>query len=441
MRPTGIPRVALEMALVAQDEAPEGCDVRFCAYDEALPGFAEVPLDELKERAGYSNSNSETLKAPTTKLGDMARAISKAMPGDYGRNINRFRALRQFLKTTKTRLQWQTRTSSEANPRAGLNADGGFYHPFSGGDTWINFGCWWHGRNPEALTEIKAAGCDITTCVLIHDCMPLIYPEYFPVENALDWSDGVGGLRASTDIYLGNSENTCADIREAILGDNGDGFVGAMRLGEDFHSEPVTPEDIEAARAQYGIDRPYVLYCSTIEVRKNHALAFRAWRQLLREQGEDIPLLVFVGNWGWKTRDLKEQFEDSNALAGHLKVLNGVPDKALAGLYAGAAFTIFPSLYEGWGLPVRESQLHGKVCLAAQNSAIVEAGGDLAVYFENDSREDFLRQLRRLLDDDSLLKAQEEKIAAEFEVTTWRASWSGVRAAIEGFAAQGQKGD
>lgn len=424
-RPTGIPRVAMEMALVANETVSLGGSVRYCAWDGALKGFRVVSRGELVERSAHAMSVSAIPQ--TTLAGDIARFVAEVAPGNTGENIDRLRLVQRTIKSTLTSVQRIYRRRGELDPRRGLTRQGIFYTPFSNGDIWVNFGCWWHGRNTEALEAIKSAGMDVKTCVLIHDCMPLMYPEYFPIENSRDWQKGLESLRSSTDLYLCNSENTAKDVREAILAGSVErGKVGCMQLGEQFNKTPLEQWEIDEALSFQGVTRPYVLYTSTIEVRKNHALALRAWRQLLRDRGTDIPLLVFVGNWGWKTKDLKDQLNDSNMLDGHVRVLNGISDRSLAALYDGAEFTIFPSLYEGWGLPVRESQLHGKVCLAARNSAIVEAGGELAVYFENDCREDFLRQVCRLLDNPAQRAAKEAEIKTGFREVTWAEAWSKV---------------
>jgi len=428
-RPTGIPRVALEMALAANETAVPGKSVRYCAWDGALKGFRVVSHAELVEKSAHSMLAAA--KSQTKLVGEIAHFIAAVAPGNTGENIDRFRSVQRTLKSTATKVRRSFRRSDAPDHRRGLSFQGGFYNPFSDGDIWINFGCWWHGRNTEALGAIKSAGTDVKTCVLIHDCMPLMYPEYFPIENSRDWRKGLESLKASTDLYLCNSKNTARDVREAILAGGPEaGKVDCMRLGEQFNKTPLEPSEIEDVLSSHDVTRPYVLYTSTIEVRKNHALALRAWRQLLRDRGPDIPLLVFVGNWGWKTRDLKDQLEDSNMLDGHVRVLNGVSDRSLAALYHDAEFTIFPSHYEGWGLPVRESQLHGKVCLAARNSAIVEAGGDLAVYFENDCREDFLRQVCRLLDDPAERTAKEAEIETGFREVSWAEAWADVVGAI-----------
>jgi hypothetical protein len=121
-----------------------------------------------------------------------------------------------------------------------------------------------------------------------------------------------------------------------------------------------------------------------VESRKNHLLALRAWQKLIERHGEDsIPDLVCIGRLGWNSAAFLREYVFTHGLNGKLSVLSSsVDDRELARFYSHSEFTIYPSDYEGWGLPVSESLAFGKVPVVARNSSLPEAGGDLAVYFE-----------------------------------------------------------
>ena len=127
----------------------------------------------------------------------------------------------------------------------------------------------------------------------------------------------------------------------------------------------------------------YALMVGTIEARKNHLLAFNAWEQLITTHGEqNIPTLICAGKIGWNSEEFQEKLNETNNLNGKIELRSeGVTDAELAQLYRNAAFTIYPSNYEGWGLPVSESLIFGIPVVAADNSSLPEAGGDLACYF------------------------------------------------------------
>jgi hypothetical protein len=112
-------------------------------------------------------------------------------------------------------------------------------------------------------------------------------------------------------------------------------------------------------------------------------LAFNAWEQLIATHGEqNIPKLICAGRIGWNSEEFLERLKATNNLNGKIELRSeGVTDAELAQLYRNAAFTIYPSNYEGWGLPVSESLMFGTPVVAADNSSLPEAGGDLACYF------------------------------------------------------------
>ena len=140
------------------------------------------------------------------------------------------------------------------------------------------------------------------------------------------------------------------------------------------------PDDFPTAPSPW--PRPYSLFVGTIEARKNHALAFGAWKRLVDRHGRDaVPDLVCIGRLGWHADDFLRAMTETAGLNGKVFVLtSSVPDFELAQFYRHALFSIYPSRYEGWGLPVSESLAFGVPVIAADNSSIREAGGDAAIY-------------------------------------------------------------
>ena len=121
--------------------------------------------------------------------------------------------------------------------------------------------------------------------------------------------------------------------------------------------------------------------CRRIERRKNHDILYRAWLRLI-EAGCTIPNLVFVGMRGWGVDDLLSDLARDRRIRGRIHVLQTVSDTELAMLYDRCLYTVYPSLYEGWGLPVVESFAFGKFCLCSNAGSLPEAGGDLAEYLD-----------------------------------------------------------
>jgi glycosyltransferase involved in cell wall biosynthesis len=161
--------------------------------------------------------------------------------------------------------------------------------------------------------------------------------------------------------------------------------------------------------------RPYALFVGTVEARKNHLLALHAWRDLVDRHGpEAVPDLVCIGRLGWHAEDFLAEYVASSGLDGKVSLLStSVSDADLARFYAHAEFTVYPSRYEGWGLPVSESLAFGRLPVVAYNSSLPEAGGDLAAYFASDDLADLVRVLETRALDPRARRAAEERIAAE----------------------------
>lgn len=163
--------------------------------------------------------------------------------------------------------------------------------------------------------------------------------------------------------------------------------------------------------------RPYALFVGTIEGRKNHILALNAWKQL-----DNPPDLVCVGRLGWNANEFLDEYLATNGLNGTVSLLDsGVTDQELHNLYQHALFTIYPSTYEGWGLPVSESLAFGKVTIVADNSSLREAGGDLANYFENNNLEDFVAVLiQQALNTTKRIQREQQIASAPLNFVTWQ---------------------
>jgi hypothetical protein len=167
------------------------------------------------------------------------------------------------------------------------------------------------------------------------------------------------------------------------------------------------------------------LLVGTVESRKNHALALAAWERLIERRGaEMVPDLVCVGRLGWHADEFLDAYVRTGGLGGKVSVLpSSVPDAELASFYAHAEFTVYPSRYEGWGLPVSESLAFGRLPVVADNSSLPEAGRDLAVYFESDNVDDLVRVLEAEALDAQARAGHEARISAD---TTPPITWQHV---------------
>jgi hypothetical protein len=134
-----------------------------------------------------------------------------------------------------------------------------------------------------------------------------------------------------------------------------------------------------------------------------------------------VPDLVCIGRLGWHADEFLREYVATGGLGGKVSVLStSVSDADLARFYAHADFTVYPSRYEGWGLPVSESLAFGRLPVVAHNSSLPEAGGDLAAYFRSDDVDDLVHVLETRALDQAARREQEQRIAEEWsDAVSW----------------------
>ncbi len=166
----------------------------------------------------------------------------------------------------------------------------------------------------------------------------------------------------------------------------------------------------------------FVLCVGTLESRKNHAYLYQVWKRLTEANGANTPKLVLVGRLGWHIELFQRFLRTSNSLNGRIVHITEVSDRELQELYRRALFTVFPSLYEGWGLPVGESLDYGKLPVASGVTSMPEVGLDWALYIDPFNIDDGFRQINELVNDRAKLQQLEQRIVGEYEPLSWHAA-------------------
>jgi alpha-1,3-rhamnosyl/mannosyltransferase len=167
------------------------------------------------------------------------------------------------------------------------------------------------------------------------------------------------------------SEATAADLRR--LYPRCAERVVVIPNGVDPDFQPATPEAIAATRAELGCPRGYVLYAGTLEPRKNVNRLLDAWQELHHPGAVDLPL-VLAGPYGWASRALAGRL---TALADHgVRYLGPLPRSVLVATMQAATLFVYPSLYEGFGLPAAEAMACGVPVVASDTAALAEVVGD-----------------------------------------------------------------
>lgn len=234
---------------------------------------------------------------------------------------------------------------------------------------------WIHIDVAAVLDQRDAAGSRFVA--ICHDIIPLLFPQWFSDADVLAFRRHFEQVFARADRVLFTSRRTAEDVVSWCV-ENGIACAGhrIVPLGADTFPETVPaalPPPLEAGR--------FAVFVSTVEPRKNHAMLVEAWRGLLRDGTVSRTgfKLVFVGRKGWKMGDFFDTIANDPELAGTVIHLQGIGDDVLAALYRDAAFCLYPSIYEGYGLPPIEALARGKALIASTGGPIPELVGDFAI--------------------------------------------------------------
>ena len=181
---------------------------------------------------------------------------------------------------------------------------------------------------------------------------------------------------------------------------------------------PADPLEALDARRRLGVGAEFLLAVGTIEPRKNLSTLLRAFESLVRAEPRRDLQLVVAGKPGWLNREFFSEVNASEA-RGRVRFTGYLPDEDLRALYSSCRAFVFPSLYEGFGLPVLEAMACGAPVVCSHIRALEETAGDAALFFEPRDAEALARALASLLDDEEArrrLSSAGMRRAAEF---TW----------------------
>jgi glycosyltransferase involved in cell wall biosynthesis len=351
-------------------------------------------------------------------LGDVFRAQVHVLRAIRDLFVNIWRWVRPARKPVYI-LELAPEPGSDEPPQAApLDTALLLDHPvgFSPGDILLSTGATWQFHTYHARIDRLKHGTGVIFAAFVHDMVPILFPEW-SVKHTTDafelWAREV---LPRADILFTNSDATARDVA-AFARQNALPIPPAIKLpmGKSFVAQQDLPPPLHPNK--------FVLFVSTIEPRKNHAATLRLWRRLLqRLPTEMVPDLVFAGRVGWLARDVIGQAENADWLGGKLRLIEAPSDAELASLYRDCFFTIYPSFYEGWGLPVTESLGFGKPVAASNKGSIPEAGGEFCAYFDPDDLNDAERVVRGLIEHPERVASLEAKIAAKFRPPGWDAT-------------------
>lgn len=421
---------------IESEQAP----IRFCRFEmsagylEVEPAIVREVLSRIEGKAGVK---AEARSVPTpVRLPFEQRAKARLLRvinrlpvtmriALFRFAIRRKEAFRAALRAYRelrnaVRLFWQPPAGAAALPLQ-LNRGAAVERPavpFAPGDVYLSMGLDWDQKDLAYLYAQKRA-LGFKVLLFCYDVIPVKLPHLCVGDVAASFAHYFANVAWCADEILCISECTRSDLR-LLLAELGTPQppLSVIKLGCLL---PALAADLVSRDVAEVLGRPYILFVSTIERRKNHETLYRAYTRLLDQGEKDLPLLVFVGMPGWGVQDLMADLSFDHRTRDLIKVLNHVADADLAMLYRQALFTVFPSLYEGWGLPVAESLAAGKFCLASRAASIPEVGGDLIEYVDPWDVPAWAERLHFYISRPDAVAERESRIREVYRPTSWPA--------------------
>jgi alpha-1,3-rhamnosyl/mannosyltransferase len=274
--------------------------------------------------------------------------------------------------------------------------------------------------------------CAVPTLATVHDLSVLLHPEWHPAERVAQYERHWPRAVRQCGHFLAVSEFTRQEMLRIL-------HLSPERVTRVYNGvrpglAPLPPEETAASLRRLKLPADYLLCVSTVEPRKNLRMLLRAYCGLDSALRASWPL-VLVGNWGWNAAGVVQYLDDEARHRGVLHV-GYVADRDLAALYNGARALLFPSLYEGFGLPAVEMLACGGAVLASTAGAVAEVVGPHAHLIDPADEAGWRDAMRRLVRDEDWRRSLRKGAADWGQSFTWarcaEESWRVYRALAAG---------
>ena len=305
-----------------------------------------------------------------------------------------------------------------SNRGSHASVSGGVVVSFAEGDTVIIPGAFWIYPIDE-LTKIKN-NYQVSFCGIMYDLVPILTPQFVAEVTITGFESNLSKALGLFDKWFAISENTKQDLLKVAteyktMTEKIDAEV--IHLGVDSPDE--IKDDTRFTPDLGGLlseNKKFSLFVSTVEARKNQSLVYLA-HKLVNDSKQAAFPTVIVGKRGWLSDDIIHIITNDPDVKDKIIWLERVDDRTLRWLYRNCSFTVYPSFYEGWGLPVAESLAIGKPCIASNASSIPEIAGSMVEYFSPyDSAS--LAELMCKYSDEKYLELRKSNIS-KFKLPAW----------------------
>lgn len=273
-------------------------------------------------------------------------------------------------------------------------------------------------HSPANIVPLKYEGKFVVT---VHDLAIYREPSVFPSRQGFSIKYLVPRSIDKAEKIIAVSRSTKKDVEDffAVASSK----IKVIYEGVDherFNPNKKTPEDIGYLRQKYKINKEYILFLGTLEPRKNLIRLLEAFYQLLQKKPEIAKQyqLVLAGHRGWLCDEIFEEIKNRN-LGSSVVVPGYVPGADIPKLYLSSAFFVYPSIYEGFGLPVLEALACGVPVITSNVSSLPEITGDAAVLVDPYDGDGLSVAMENLLGDEKLREQLSRKGQERAKQFSW----------------------
>jgi alpha-1,3-rhamnosyl/mannosyltransferase len=296
---------------------------------------------------------------------------------------------------------------------------------------------WWHlhvGRRANgecgvflsSNSYLTAWLTRIPTAVVVYDLVAFVSAEHTRRSSGRIERATIRPALRRASLLICISEATARDLVSRFPVARGKTTVVPLAADERFAAD-MPQARLERAREAYELPESFVFAVGTIEPRKNLGRVIAAWRQL----PAGATALAIAGPLGW---EFEEVVGDARA-AGDVRLLGHVPDDDLAALYRLCTVFCYPSLYEGFGLPLLEAMAAGAACVTSNVSSLPEVGGDAVLYVDPRRVGELGAVLGRLLASDDERQALGARARERARLFSWQRTADEIARQLEMLAA------
>ncbi|NTV40994.1 MAG: glycosyltransferase family 4 protein [Candidatus Moranbacteria bacterium] len=261
----------------------------------------------------------------------------------------------------------------------------------------------------------------LKTVVTVHDLAFKFFPELFPKKDlrklnfltdcAIKMADGIIAVSVATKKDILRFYPKIKEDKIRVIHHGFDRFLFQKKVSESESKKTLSSFKLKS--------KEYLLYVGAIQPRKNLIVLVEAFEKI-KNKYPDLKLLI-AGAPAWNFDRILERINKS-IFSGDIIITGEVEFRKLPVLYNNARVFVFPSLYEGFGIPVLEAMACGVPTVLAENSSLPEVGGKAATYFNAESSEDLAICLEKNLSDENLAKQMIEKGLAQVQNFSWEKS-------------------